>query len=120
MISGFMQNGLKPESLGLFQKMQNYGSKPDSVTLASFLPALADNNLRQCMQIHAYVIINEIYMHAFLASALIDVYFECMIKKNTIAWKCSRLDLCQYIFDNIDKKYTIAWNSMTNKLLTKQ
>lgn len=202
MISGFVQNRLIPESLDLLHRMQNYGAKPDSVTLASFLPALADKNLQQCMQIHAYVIINDIYMDAFLASALMVVYFKCKdvnmaqevfrcsqeldvvsfsamvsgyvlngmyndavqifclllekkLKPNAIILasllpactglnalklgrevhahilkneyenrcyvasslidmygKCGRLDLCQYIFDRINQKDTVVWNSM--------
>jgi pentatricopeptide repeat protein len=201
-ISGFVQNGLITESLNSFHQMQKYGIKPDSVTLASFIPALANNNLLQCLQIHAYVIINDIYMDAFLASALMDVYFKCKnvnmaqevfhcsreldvvtystmvsgyvlngmcnnaikifrlllekkMKPNAIILasllpactgltafklgkelhahilkneyenkcyvasalidmygKCGRLDLCQYIFDNINQKDIIAWNSM--------
>ncbi|KAJ1695888.1 hypothetical protein LUZ63_012586 [Rhynchospora breviuscula] len=202
MISGFVQNGFIPESLYLFHKMQKHGAKPDSYTLASFLPVLSDNNLQQCMQIHAYVVVNDIYMDAFMASALMDVYFKCKnvnlaqevfrcsqeldvvscstmvsgyvlngmcndaikifrlmsVKRinpnaTTLATvlpactgltafklgkevharilkyacenkcyvasalmdmygKCGRLDLCQYIFDNINQKDTIAWNSM--------
>jgi hypothetical protein len=71
--------------------MQKYGVKPDSVTLASSVPALANNNLLQCLQIHAYVIIKDIYMDAFLVNALMDVYFKCKnVNMVQEAFRCSQ------------------------------
>ncbi|KAH0459228.1 hypothetical protein IEQ34_012042 [Dendrobium chrysotoxum] len=78
MISGFVQNGLRDEALELFYKMQDAGIKPDSVTLASFLPSFSDSaNLKQGKEIHAYILRNNVCLDLFLKSALIDIYFKC-------------------------------------------
>ncbi|XP_008793555.2 pentatricopeptide repeat-containing protein At4g21300 [Phoenix dactylifera] len=78
MISGYVQHGLRNEALDLFYQMQAAGIKPDSITLASFLPAFSDlTSLKQGKDIHAYIIRNSVCMDAFLKSALIDIYFKC-------------------------------------------
>ncbi|XP_072955483.1 pentatricopeptide repeat-containing protein At4g21300 isoform X1 [Typha angustifolia] len=78
MISGYVQNGLRDEALDLFYQMQTAGVKPDSITLASFLPAFSDSdNVTRGREIHAYIIKNGVCMDAFLKSALIDIYFKC-------------------------------------------
>lgn len=77
MISGYVQNGLRDEALDLFYRMQAAGIKPDSITLASFLPAFSDlAGLKQGKEIHSYIIRNGVCMDAFLKSALIDIYFK--------------------------------------------
>ncbi|XP_020680419.1 pentatricopeptide repeat-containing protein At4g21300 isoform X1 [Dendrobium catenatum] len=78
MISGFVQNGLRDEALELFYKMQDAGIKPDSITLASFLPSFSDSaNLKQGKEIHAYILRNNVCLDLFLKSALIDIYCKC-------------------------------------------
>lgn len=78
MISGYVQSGLVGEALELFYQMQVAGFKPDSITLASFLPAFSGSaSLKQGKEIHAYIIRNNVSMDAFLKSALIDIYFKC-------------------------------------------
>lgn len=78
MISGYVQSGLFDEALELFCKMQAAGMKPDSITLASFLPSFSGTaGMKQGKEIHAHIIRNNVPMDAFLKSALIDVYFKC-------------------------------------------
>ncbi|RWW17358.1 hypothetical protein GW17_00018716 [Ensete ventricosum] len=78
MISGYVQSGLVGEAFELFYQMQVAGFKPDSITLASFLPAFSGSaSLKQGKEIHAYIIRNDVSMDAFLKSALIDIYFKC-------------------------------------------
>jgi pentatricopeptide repeat protein len=78
MISGCVQNGLLDEALGLFYDMQESGVRPDSVTLVSLLPALADlNGFKQGKEIHGYIIRNCVHMDVFLVSASVDIYFKC-------------------------------------------
>nr|CAD1819594.1 unnamed protein product [Ananas comosus var. bracteatus] len=77
-ISGYVQNGLMDEAVELFYQMQSSGVKPDSITLASLLPAFSNSrSLKQGKEVHAHIIKNGVRMDAFLKSALIDVYFKC-------------------------------------------
>ncbi|KAK8967835.1 Pentatricopeptide repeat-containing protein [Platanthera guangdongensis] len=78
MISGCVQNGFHDEALKFFFKMQKAGIKPNSITLASFLPSFSDSaSLNQGKEIHAYILRNDVSMDLFLKSALIDIYFKC-------------------------------------------
>ncbi|WOL20571.1 pentatricopeptide repeat-containing protein [Canna indica] len=78
MISGCVQSGLVDEALELFYQMQIAGMKPDSITLASFLPAFSGSaSLKQGKEIHGYIIRNNVTLDVFLKSALIDIYFKC-------------------------------------------
>ncbi|PKA61956.1 Pentatricopeptide repeat-containing protein [Apostasia shenzhenica] len=77
MISGCVQNGLKTEALELFRRMQDAHIKPDSITLASFLPSFSDSaSLKHGKEIHGYILRNNVSMDVFLKSALIDIYFK--------------------------------------------
>uniref|UniRef100_A0ACD6A195 Uncharacterized protein n=2 Tax=Avena sativa TaxID=4498 RepID=A0ACD6A195_AVESA len=78
MISGCVQNGLVDDALRLFCDMQKSGIQPDSVTLASLLPALTDlNGFKQGKEMHGYIVRNCIHLDVFLVSALVDIYFKC-------------------------------------------
>ncbi|XBI84505.1 hypothetical protein VPH35_092800 [Triticum aestivum] len=78
MISGCVQNGLVDDALRLFCDMQKSGLQPDSVTLASLLPALTDlNGFKQGKEIHGYIVRNCVHLDVFLVSALVDIYFKC-------------------------------------------
>lgn len=78
MISGYVQNGIMSEAMHIFRVMVSAGVKPDSITFASFLPSITEfANLKQCMEIHCYIIRHGVSLDLFLKSALIDVYFKC-------------------------------------------
>ncbi|KQK12902.2 hypothetical protein BRADI_1g06766v3 [Brachypodium distachyon] len=78
MISGCVQNGLVDDALRLFCDMQKSGLQPDSVTLASLLPALTElNGFKQGKEIHGYIVRNCAHVDVFLVSALVDIYFKC-------------------------------------------
>jgi pentatricopeptide repeat protein len=89
MISGCVQNGLVDDALRLFCDMQKSGIQPDSVTLASLLPALTDlNGFKQGKEMHGYIIRNCTHVDVFLVSALVDIYF-----------KCRDVRMAQHVFD---------------------
>ncbi|XP_047071479.1 pentatricopeptide repeat-containing protein At4g21300 [Lolium rigidum] len=78
MISGCVQNGLVDDALRLFCDMQKTGIQPDSVTLASLLPALTDlSGFKQGKEMHGYIVRNCMHVDVFLVSALVDIYFKC-------------------------------------------
>ncbi|PRQ19895.1 putative tetratricopeptide-like helical domain-containing protein [Rosa chinensis] len=78
MISGYIQNGFMSEASHLFKEMISAGVKPDSITLASFLPSVAQPaNLKQAKEIHGYIIRHCVPFDVYLKSALTDVYSKC-------------------------------------------
>ncbi|KAJ4845217.1 hypothetical protein Tsubulata_014467 [Turnera subulata] len=78
MIGGYVQSGFMEEALTLFREMLPAGFKPDSVTLASFLPAVTESaNLRRGKEVHGHIVRHGVTLDVFLKSALIDLYFKC-------------------------------------------
>ncbi|KAM2016791.1 hypothetical protein TB2_046933 [Malus domestica] len=78
MISGYIQSGFMLEASRLFQDMISTSVKPDSITFASFLPSVAEQgSLKQCKEIHGYIVRHCVPLDVFLQSALIDVCFKC-------------------------------------------
>uniref|UniRef100_A0A2N9IUG5 DYW domain-containing protein n=1 Tax=Fagus sylvatica TaxID=28930 RepID=A0A2N9IUG5_FAGSY len=78
MISGFVQNGFMGEASHLFREMISVGVKPDSITLASFLPSVTESAcLNQGKEIHGYMVRHGVPLDVFLKSALIDIYLKC-------------------------------------------
>ncbi|KAF2317944.1 hypothetical protein GH714_041267 [Hevea brasiliensis] len=78
MIAGHVQNGFMNEASHLFSEMIAAGVKPDSITLASFLPSIIESaSLRQGKEIHGYMVRHDVTLDLFLKSALIDLYFKC-------------------------------------------
>ncbi|KAJ9163170.1 hypothetical protein P3X46_022868 [Hevea brasiliensis] len=78
MIAGHVQNGFMNEASHLFSEMIAAGVKPDSITLASFLPSIIESaSLRQGKEIHGYMVRHDVTLDLFLKSALIDIYFKC-------------------------------------------
>ncbi|KAL8266963.1 hypothetical protein R6Q59_004307 [Mikania micrantha] len=78
LISGHVQNGLMNEALDLLREMIYIGTKPDTITLASFLPSLSESaSINQGKEIHCYILRQNVHFDVFLKNALIDMYFKC-------------------------------------------
>ncbi|KAD3641814.1 hypothetical protein E3N88_31038 [Mikania micrantha] len=78
LISGHVQNGIMNEALDLLREMIYIGTKPDPITLASFLPSLSESaSINQGKEIHCYILRQHVHFHVFLNNALIDMYFKC-------------------------------------------
>eukprot|EP01018_Ginkgo_biloba_P030422 Gb_19924 [translate_table: standard] len=102
MISGYAQNGHADEALKIFFQMQVAGMKPDSVTIASVLPASAHlSALQQGKEIHNFIIKNGFEEDAFVGSALIDMYT-----------KCGGIEVARKLFDNMSRRNVVLWNAM--------
>eukprot|EP01018_Ginkgo_biloba_P023526 Gb_26260 [translate_table: standard] len=95
-------NGCGDEALQLFRKMQLLGLKPDSITIASVLPACAQlKSLKQGKEIHNYVLHRGLESDVFVGSALIDMYA-----------KCASVEFARQAFDKLSQKNVVSWNSI--------
>eukprot|EP00257_Ricinus_communis_P019666 XP_015578720.1 pentatricopeptide repeat-containing protein At1g11290, chloroplastic [Ricinus communis] len=101
-ISGYAQNGLTKVALELVPKIFEEGHRPDSVTIVSVLPAVADiRSLRFGKAIHAYVIRAGFDWLVNISTALVDMYS-----------KCDSLGTARVIFDGMGSRTVVTWNSM--------
>ncbi|XP_068664677.1 pentatricopeptide repeat-containing protein DOT4, chloroplastic [Aristolochia californica] len=100
MIGGYSKNSLPNEALSLFSQMQ--GLKPNSVTVASVLPACASlSTLEKGREIHGHILRNGFFSHCYVANALVDMYA-----------KCGALVLARLLFDHIQTKDLVSWTVM--------
>ncbi|PRQ29211.1 putative tetratricopeptide-like helical domain, DYW domain-containing protein [Rosa chinensis] len=98
MIGGYSKNCLPNETLELFSEMQQK-FKPDSMTIASVLPACASlAALDRGQEIHGYLLRNGYFLDRYVANALVDMYVKCGV-----------LVLAQILFDMIPVKDLISW-----------
>ncbi|XP_026656065.1 pentatricopeptide repeat-containing protein At1g11290, chloroplastic isoform X1 [Phoenix dactylifera] len=102
MILGYAQNGRTDDALRLFSMMQWENVKPDSFSLVSVIPALADLSvLRQAKWVHGYAIRLCLDGNIFVRTALIDLYA-----------KCGRVNMARKLFDTIHERHVTTWNAM--------
>eukprot|EP01018_Ginkgo_biloba_P029185 Gb_18412 [translate_table: standard] len=102
MATGYSQSGFAHEALALLYQMQLTGIKPDSVTVASVLPACAYLvALQEGKQIHAYVIRSGLELDASVGNALIGMYAKS---------RC--IEIAQHIFHKMPKRDVVSWNAM--------
>ncbi|XP_065860539.1 putative pentatricopeptide repeat-containing protein At1g69350, mitochondrial [Euphorbia lathyris] len=101
LISGYASQGLLKEALEIFIEMQRQGLIPDSFSLSSSLSVCGDGGLLQLgHQIHGFATKRH-NPDEFVQNSLIDMYS-----------KCGLVDLAYLIFDRIQNKGVVAWNSM--------
>ncbi|XP_074323869.1 pentatricopeptide repeat-containing protein At1g11290, chloroplastic [Apium graveolens] len=102
MILGYAQNGYVTEALDHFCKMKLQNLKPDSFTLVSVIPALAELSvIRQAKWIHGVVIRGCFDKNVFVMTALVDMYA-----------KCGAVHTSRKLFDMMDYKHVTTWNVM--------
>ncbi|KAK4748913.1 hypothetical protein SAY87_015499 [Trapa incisa] len=103
-IAGYAQNNMASVALNLVVRMQVEGQKPDSVTIVTVLPAVADvGSLRMGKSIHGYATRAGFESLVNVSTALLDMY--C---------KCKSVDTARLIFDGINSRTVVTWNSMIN------
>lgn len=101
-IASYAQNGMAKIALDLVLRMQVEGQKPDSITIVTILPAVADmGSLRAGKSIHGYVIRSGFEPLVNILTALVDMY-----------GKCKSVGTSRLIFDKMKRKTVISWNSM--------
>lgn len=102
MIVSFSQNGKPEMAVDLFRQMGVSGTKFDCVSLSAALSACANlPALYHGKELHGFVVRNTFGSDTFVASALIDMYS-----------KCGKLALARCVFDLMDWKNEVSWNSI--------
>ncbi|XVE59327.1 hypothetical protein DITRI_Ditri05aG0036900 [Diplodiscus trichospermus] len=104
MIACYAKNGKPFEALELFREMmvETHDSFPNSVTMVSVLQACAAlAALEQGKLIHAYILRRGLDSVLPVISALITMYS-----------RCGKLELGQLIFDKMEKRDVVSWNSL--------
>ncbi|KAL7259264.1 hypothetical protein ACSBR1_005200 [Camellia fascicularis] len=102
MILGYAQNGHVTDAVNHFCKMHQKNIKPDSFTMVSVIPALAELSvLRQAKWIHGLVIRSCLDKNVFVMTALVDMYA-----------KCGAVSTARKLFDMMDVRHVTTWNAM--------
>ncbi|XVF05443.1 hypothetical protein REPUB_Repub05bG0172700 [Reevesia pubescens] len=104
MVACYARNGKPFEALELFREMmvETHDSFPNSVTMVSVLQACAAlAALEQGKLIHAYILRRGLDSVLPVISALITMYS-----------RCGKLELGQQIFDQMEKRDVVSWNSL--------
>ncbi|KAI4297108.1 hypothetical protein L6164_037013 [Bauhinia variegata] len=102
MIASCSQNGKPDMAINLFRDMGMSGTMYDSVSLSAALSACANlPALYYGKEIHGFMIRSAFSSDLFVESALIDMYS-----------KCGKLALAQHVFDLMDQKNEVSWNSI--------
>ncbi|XP_018849370.2 pentatricopeptide repeat-containing protein At1g11290, chloroplastic [Juglans regia] len=102
MILGYAQNGRVNEALRHYCEMQSQNIKPDSFTMVSVIPALAELSVtRQAKWMHGIVIRTCWDKDVFVVTALVDMY-----------GKCGAIDTARKLFDMMQERHVTTWNAM--------
>lgn len=103
MITGYAQNDLDEEALRLFIKMQTVaGLWPNTTTMASVLPACVRcKAFSRKEDMHGYVVKRGFAGDRYVQNALMDMYS-----------RVGKLEVTQKIFESMDSKDLISWNTM--------
>ncbi|KAL3597527.1 hypothetical protein D5086_009164 [Populus alba] len=78
MVAAYVQNEQYKEALKMFQHILNEPLKPDAITIASVLPAVAELASRsEGKQIHAYIMKLGLGSNTFISNAIVYMYAKC-------------------------------------------
>lgn len=101
-ISGCVQNGLFEDALHVLHDMLCFPEKPNSVTIASILPACAAlKDLDLGRAFHGYALKHELSRNHHVEGSLIGMYS-----------KCQKLDYAEKVFSKAPNKNSSVWNEM--------
>ncbi|KAL7234389.1 hypothetical protein ACSBR1_017900 [Camellia fascicularis] len=102
MISGYVLNGMNMDALKIFRLLLHEQMRPNTVTLASVIPACSGlAALKLGKELHCYILKNSLEARCYVGSAITDMYA-----------KCGRLDLAHKIFTRTQEKDVVCWNSI--------
>lgn len=102
MITSFSQNGKPGDAINLFREMGMQGAKYDSVSISAVLSACANlPSLLYGKEIHGFMVRGVLKTDLYAVSALIDMYA-----------KCGNLELSRSVFDVMEEKNEVSWNSI--------
>ncbi|EHA8587919.1 pentatricopeptide repeat-containing protein [Cocos nucifera] len=103
-VSGFSQCGRFEESLRAFKRLRMEGFHPNSVTIASVLPACG--TAMQGKQLHGLSIKMGHESDGYVATAHLTMYSNC-----------AELGLARRVFELIDEKNIVSYNAMISGFL---
>lgn len=102
MVTGFAQNSLGEKAFDVFREMRLQGVSIDQFTLGSILTACGGcMALNEGIQIHAYVIRNDILDNVFVGSSLVDMYV-----------KCKHVKYAEKVFSRMKYKNIVTWTAL--------
>ncbi|KAJ9190008.1 hypothetical protein P3X46_001245 [Hevea brasiliensis] len=102
MIDGYLQVNCFKEALILFRQMQTSNVKPDEFTMVSILTACAQLGALELGEwVKAYIDKNKVKDDAYVANALIDMYF-----------KCGNVIKAQDLFNDMSQRDKFTWTAM--------
>lgn len=105
MISGYDQNGLANEAIGLFQTMlKNSGARPDSATLVCVSSACSQlGSLELACWVHDCILSNGIRVNVILGTSLINMFS-----------RCGDVSRARAVFDSMmeEEVNVVAWTAM--------
>lgn len=102
MIAGYTQNGLIEEAFVVFRLMLEQKLEPNSVTLASILPACSPmGNIDLGKQLHGFSVRHLLDQNVFVGTALIDMYS-----------KSGAITSAENVFQETTQKNSVTYTTM--------
>ncbi|KAJ4703480.1 Pentatricopeptide repeat protein [Melia azedarach] len=102
MISGYEQNGLAKEAIGVFYLMRDLGVQPDSTTCVCVLSACAQlGDIGLGCWVHDYIVGRGIDVNVVLGTSLINMYA-----------RCGNVSKAREVFDLTSELNVVAWTAM--------
>ncbi|XP_059066000.1 pentatricopeptide repeat-containing protein At3g26782, mitochondrial [Cryptomeria japonica] len=132
-IAGYAQNGQVGKALEIFNQMQLAGTKPNSSTFVSILPACAEmGTLEHGINIHQKIIESGFSSDLVVVTALMHVYakfgntekayqmFEKIHNADVVSWNTmitgyaqnGFLDKALRLFEEMPHRNTVSWNAI--------
>ncbi|KAE8695092.1 ERF109 protein [Hibiscus syriacus] len=102
MISGYVNNGLREESLVAFREMQLEGFSLDVVSIVCILSACSNlGDILLGESIHAFVVRRSFETNIDVSNAVLAFYSDCRL-----------LSTCFRLFERMATKNTVSWNTL--------
>lgn len=102
LLAGYSRNGLVVQAIDTFFRMQAEGIKPNPLTFATVLGALADDGaVAKGIQVHSMVIKNGFESTTFVSNSLIHMYSKLGMVRGARA-----------IFDSAENRDAVSWNGL--------
>ncbi|GLU12950.1 hypothetical protein SLE2022_296030 [Rubroshorea leprosula] len=107
-IAGFSLHGVYDYTLQLFLEMQRAGARPNSSTIVSLLPTMAQANaLGQGKAMHGFCVRRDFHNDVVVGTGLLDMYAKC---------RC--ISSSRRIFDTMGIKNVVTWTAMIGACVT--
>ncbi|OVA09060.1 Pentatricopeptide repeat [Macleaya cordata] len=103
-ISGLSQNGYFREALLVFKHVGIGGFKPNSITLASVLPAC--ETVKDGFQIHGFAVKLGVEVDIYVATSVLSMYLNCQELVSAVR-----------VFKMIEDKSVVSYNALISGLL---